>query len=60
MILKVMKKILDMIREMILIIFISFISFFALVILLFLIILMYIQYIIEDILKWIYKKFSIN
>jgi hypothetical protein len=57
MIIKVMKKILDTIREMITIIVISFISFIALIVLLFLIVLMYIQYFIEDKLKWIYKKF---
>ena len=58
MIIKVMKKILDTIREMITIIVISFISFIALIVLLFLIVLMYIQYFIEDKVKWIYKKFS--
>ena len=58
MIIKVMKKILNAIREMSAIIIICFLSFFALTALLFLLVLMYIQYLLEGIYKWIYKKFS--
>ena len=53
-------RLLNIIKEMLFIIIISFISFITLILLLFLIILMYVQYFIEDIFKWIYKKFSIN
>jgi len=60
MILKVMNRIINFIREFITIICVTLFTGILFMILLFAITLAFIQFSFEEVSKWIYKKFSIN
>ncbi len=60
MILKVMERIINFIREFVTVICITFLTSILFIILLFGIILAFIQFSFEETIKWIYKKFSTN